>query len=85
MTESGIPMDLTGWWAAMVPTGDAAAGHRPDQQVVRADGVDGRNQEIPQQLRRRSEHRVRRRSAKQFLKDIKDWGDYVRMAKIPQI
>src|SRR4029453_9522752 len=21
MTESGVPMDLTGWWAAMVPTG----------------------------------------------------------------
>jgi tripartite-type tricarboxylate transporter receptor subunit TctC len=84
MTESGVPMDLTGWWAAMVPSGTP----KPivDQvnqwfaEIVKTDetkkflnGFGGdpfiNTPEAAQQL---------------FLKAIKDWGDYVRMAKIPQ-
>ena len=41
----------------------AEAGRRPDQQVVRADRVDGRDQEVPQQLRRRSVHQHARAGA----------------------
>jgi tripartite-type tricarboxylate transporter receptor subunit TctC len=48
MTEIGIPMDLTGWWAAMVPTGT------PKPAIDK----------------------------KLFLTAIKEWGDYIRLAKI---
>jgi tripartite-type tricarboxylate transporter receptor subunit TctC len=82
MTESGIKMDLTGWWAAMVPTGTP----QPviDQinkwfvQIVSSDdtkkflnsfGGDPyiEKPEVAQ---------------KRFIQDIKSWGDYVKMAKI---
>jgi len=82
MTEVGIPMDLTGWWAAMVPAGTP----KPviDQinkwfvQIVSSDdtkkflnsfGGDP-NIQTPEEAQ------------KVFLQDIKNWGDYVRMAKI---
>jgi len=82
MTEVGIPMDLTGWWAAMVPAGTP----KPviDQinkwfvQIVSSDdtkkflnsfGGDP-NIQTPDEAQ------------KVFLQDIKNWGDYVRMAKI---
>jgi tripartite-type tricarboxylate transporter receptor subunit TctC len=82
MTESGVPMDLTGWWAAMLPAGTP----RPiiDQvhawftEMVKTDetkkflnGFGGdpfiNTPDAAQAL---------------FLKAIKDWGDYVRIAKI---
>jgi tripartite-type tricarboxylate transporter receptor subunit TctC len=82
MTESGVPMDLTGWWAAMLPAGTP----RPiiDQvnkwftEIVKTDetrkflnsfGGDPfiNTPETAQEL---------------FLKSIRDWGDYVRLAKI---
>jgi tripartite-type tricarboxylate transporter receptor subunit TctC len=82
MTESGVPLDLTGWWAAMLPSGTP----KPivDQvnqwfaEIVKTDetkkflnGFGGdpfiNTPEAAQQL---------------FLKAIKDWGDYVRIAKI---
>ena len=82
MTESGVPVDLTGWWAAMLPSGTP----KPivDQvnqwfaEIVKTDetkkflnGFGGdpfiNTPEAAQEL---------------FLKAIKDWGDYVRIAKI---
>jgi tripartite-type tricarboxylate transporter receptor subunit TctC len=82
MTESGVPMDLTGWWAAMLPAGTP----RPiiDQvnkwftEIVKTDetkkflnsfGGDPfiNTPDVAQEL---------------FLKSIRDWGDYVRLAKI---
>jgi tripartite-type tricarboxylate transporter receptor subunit TctC len=82
MTESGVPMDLTGWWAAMVP----AATPKPIvtkinqwfTQIVKTDeskkflnsfGGDPFiiSPEEGQAL---------------FLKTIQDWGEYVRIAKI---
>jgi tripartite-type tricarboxylate transporter receptor subunit TctC len=82
MTESGVPMDLTGWWAAMVP----AATPKPIvmkinewfTQIVKTDeskkflnsfGGDPFiiSPEEGQAL---------------FLKSIKEWGEYVRIAKI---
>jgi tripartite-type tricarboxylate transporter receptor subunit TctC len=82
MTESGVPMDLTGWWAAMLPSGTP----RPviDQvnewfsAIVKTDetkkflnsfGGDPfiNTPDTAQAL---------------FLKAIKDWGDYVKLARI---
>ncbi len=82
MTENGVPMDLTGWWAAMLPTG--APKLIVDQvnawftQIVKSDetkkflnsfGGDPfvNTPEAAQAL---------------FLKAIKDWGDYVKLARI---
>ncbi len=82
MTEAGVPMDLTGWWAAMLPSGTPKPiVDKVNQwfaEIVKADetkkflnGFGGdpfiNTPEAGQEL---------------FLKAIKDWGDYVRMAKI---
>jgi tripartite-type tricarboxylate transporter receptor subunit TctC len=82
MTESGVPMDLTGWWAAMLP----AATPRPI--------IDKVNEWFTQIVRSEESRRflnsfggdpfVNSPDAAQdlFLKSIKDWGDYVRIARI---
>jgi tripartite-type tricarboxylate transporter receptor subunit TctC len=82
MTESGVPMDLTGWWAAMLPMGTPnAVLDKVNQwftEIVKTDetrkflnGFGGdpfiNTPEAGQAL---------------FLKAIKDWGEYVRIAKI---
>jgi tripartite-type tricarboxylate transporter receptor subunit TctC len=82
MTESGVPMDLTGWWAAMVPAGTpkpiVTKINQWFTQIVKTDeskkflnnyGGDPFiiSPEEGQAL---------------FLKAIKDWGEYVRIAKI---
>lgn len=85
MTESGIKMDLTGWWAAMVPTGTPKPVidqiHRWFVEMVSAEdtkkflnsfGGDP-NIQSPEEAHKR------------FIQDIKDWGDYVRLAKIPPL
>jgi tripartite-type tricarboxylate transporter receptor subunit TctC len=82
MTEAGIKMDLTGWWAAMVPTGTP----QPviDQinkwfvQIVSSDDAKKFLNSFggdPYIEKPDVAH-------KRFIQDIKDWGDYVRMAKI---
>jgi tripartite-type tricarboxylate transporter receptor subunit TctC len=82
MTESGIPMDLTGWWAAMVP----ADTPKPV--------VDKINQWFTQIVSSEETKKflnsfggdpfINKPEAAQalFLKAIKDWGDNIRMAKI---
>ena len=82
MTESGIPMDLTGWWAAMLPAGTPklilTKVNQWFTQIVKTDetkkflnsyGGDPFiiSPEEGQTL---------------FEKTIKDWGEYVRIAKI---
>src|SRR5262249_12507505 len=82
MTESGVPMDLTGWWAAMLPAGTAMPiidqVNKWFTEIVKTDetrkflkdfGGDPfiNTPEVAQAL---------------FLKSIKDWGEYVRIAKI---
>ena len=82
MTELGVPMDLTGWWAAMVPAGTP----KPvidrinqwfTQMVSSPEGKSFLNKfggdpliltpEAGQQL---------------LLKSIEEWGEYIRLAKI---
>lgn len=85
MTESGIKMDLTGWWAAMVPTGTPQpvidqinswftqiVSSEESKKFLNSFGGDPHIQPPVE-------------AQKRFLQDIKDWGDYVRMAKIPPL
>jgi tripartite-type tricarboxylate transporter receptor subunit TctC len=82
MTELGIPMDLTGWWAAMVPTGTP----RPvvDQinkwfvQMVSTDETKAFLNKFGGDPYINTPDKAQA----MFLQAIKDWGDYIRMAKI---
>jgi tripartite-type tricarboxylate transporter receptor subunit TctC len=84
MTELGYPMDLRGWWAGLVPTGTP----KPV--------VDKLNEWISQIVASEdgkkflatiaSDPWVSKSGEAQtfFLEEIKQWGDYVRIAKIEQ-
>ena len=82
MTESGIPMDLTGWFAAMVPI----ATPRPviDQinawfrQIVATDEAKIFFNKLGGDPWIASPDEAQAR----LLKDVKEWGEYVRLAKI---
>ena len=84
MQEVGVPMDLTGWWAVMVPTGTPQpvidqlhqwfvqiVGSPATKEFLNKFGGDPLI-ETPAQAQAR------------FLKDIDAWGEYVRLAKLPQ-
>jgi tripartite-type tricarboxylate transporter receptor subunit TctC len=82
MTELGIPMDLTGWWAAMVPAGTP----KPV--------VDQINKWFVQMVSSAETKAFLNKfggdpyintpdkAQEMFLKAIKEWGEYIRMAKI---
>ena len=82
MSESGIPMDLLGWFAAMVPAGTP----RPVIAQINAwfnqiNSTDDAKKFLNSiggdpWITTPDEGQAR------FLKDIKDWGDYVRTANI---
>ena len=82
MTEVGIPMDLMGWFAAMVPAGTP----RPivDQinawfrQVIATDETKAFLNKFGGDPWAASVDEAQGR----LLKDVKDWGDYARLAKI---
>jgi tripartite-type tricarboxylate transporter receptor subunit TctC len=82
MTESGIPMDLSLWWGVMVPTGtpkpiidrinqwfSQIVSTEETKKFLNASGADPMIN-TPE------------RSQEMFEAAIKQWGDYVRMAKI---
>lgn len=82
MTESGIPMDLTGWWAAMVPAGTPKAavdtinkwfvqivGTEETKKFLNSFGGDPYI-DTPEKAQAR------------FLADIRNWGGYVKLARI---
>ena len=83
MTELGYPMDLMGWFAAMVPS----ATPRPivDQlntwfnQIVATDETKSFLNRIASDP---LDHHARRRRRRCSCEQIKDWGDYVRLANI---
>ena len=82
MSEQGIKMDVTGWWAAMVPQGTpkpvveqinkwfAEVGKQEDTRKFLAQFGGDPLAETPDVAQAR------------LLKDIKDWADYVKLAKI---
>jgi tripartite-type tricarboxylate transporter receptor subunit TctC len=82
MTEQGVPMDVTGWWAAMVPSGTPRAvideinkwfvqvvGSEETKQFLAQFGGDPLI-ETPEAAQAR------------LLKDIGGWAEWVRIAKI---
>jgi tripartite-type tricarboxylate transporter receptor subunit TctC len=82
MTELGIPMDLMGWFSAMVPMGTPrpvvdqingwfrqVVGTEETKTFLNKFGGDPWNATVDEAQAR-------------LLKDIKDWGDYARLAKI---
>jgi len=82
MGEQGIPMDLTGWWAAMVPTGTPRpaidALHKWFSEVVaQADTKKFLNNLGGDQFSITPDE-----AQALFLKDIENWKDYVRVAKL---
>jgi tripartite-type tricarboxylate transporter receptor subunit TctC len=82
MAESGVPMDLTGWWAAMLPAG-------APKPVV-----DKVNQWFSEIVKTEETKmflnsfggdpfiNTPETAHELFLKSINDWGNYVRIAKI---
>jgi tripartite-type tricarboxylate transporter receptor subunit TctC len=82
MTEIGIPMDLTGWWAAMVPTGTPKPViDRINQWFVQMVSSD----ETKAFLNRFGGDpfiNTPEKAQELFEKAIKDWGEYVRLARI---
>ncbi len=82
MTESGYPMDLRGWWAGLVPTGTP----KPVVDKLNA----WISQIVASEEGRKffaniaSDVWVSKPDEAQayFLQQIKDWGDYARIAKI---
>jgi tripartite-type tricarboxylate transporter receptor subunit TctC len=82
MAESGVPMDLTGWWAAMVPTGTPQPVidqiHKWFVEIVSSDETRAFLNKFGGDPNIMSPAEAQ----KVFLEDIKNWGDYVKMAKI---
>ncbi len=82
MTEQGIPMDVSGWWAAMVPSATPAATiGKLNQWFRQVVGSEETKQFLGQfggepLIETPEAARVR------LLKDIKDWADWVKLAKI---
>lgn len=82
MTELGVPMDLTGWWAAMLPAGAPKPVvdtiHKWFVQMVSTP----QTKAFLNKFGGDPYVDTPENAQKRFLKDIKEWGDYVRLAKI---
>jgi tripartite-type tricarboxylate transporter receptor subunit TctC len=82
MTEVGIPMDLTGWWAAMLPAGTP----KPVIEKIHAWFVQVVSSEETKKFLNSFGGDPYINSPEQgqamIERDVKAWGDYVRMAKI---
>ena len=82
MTESGIPMDLTGWWAAMLPAGTP----KPVIDKIHAWFVQVVSSEETKKFLNSFGGDPYINSPEQgqamIERDVKAWGEYVRMAKI---
>ena len=60
----------------------AEADRRADPQVVRPGGRPGRHQEVPRAVRRGRAGADAGRRPGEMMKDVKDWGENVKLAKI---
>jgi tripartite-type tricarboxylate transporter receptor subunit TctC len=82
MTELGIPMDLTGWWAAMVRTGTPKPVidkiHQWFVQIVSSDETKA----FLNKFGGDPFINTPEKGQAMFETAIKEWGEYVRMAKI---
>jgi tripartite-type tricarboxylate transporter receptor subunit TctC len=82
MTELGIPMDLTGWWAAMVPTGTP----KPVVDTINKWFVEivssAETKTFLNKFGGDPYINTPEKAQELFLKAIEDWGDHIRLAKI---
>jgi tripartite-type tricarboxylate transporter receptor subunit TctC len=82
MTELGIPMDLTGWWAAMLPTGTPEPVidqvHKWFVQMVSSDETKA----FLNKFGGDPYINTPQKAQEKFEAAIKEWGEYVRIAKI---
>ena len=82
MAELGIPMDLTGWWAAMVPTGTP----KPVVDKIHQWFVQMVSSEDTKKFLNSfgGDPYINSPEDGQAMleRDVKSWGDYVRLAKI---
>ncbi len=82
MTEVGVPMDLTGWWAAIVPTGTpkpvADTIHKWFVDIVSTDETKA----FLNKFGGDPFINTPEKAQEMFETAIKEWGEYVRMAKI---
>jgi len=85
MKESGVPMDLNLWWGVMVPIGTP----RPIIDKINGWFTEIVSSEDTKKFLALSgaEPMIRTPDEAQamFQKAIKEWGDYARIAKLPQI
>jgi tripartite-type tricarboxylate transporter receptor subunit TctC len=82
MAESGVPMDLTGWWAAMLP---ASTPKPVIDKVNQWFGEIVKTEETKKFLNSFGGDpfiNTPEVAHELFLKSINDWGNYVRIAKI---
>ena len=83
MAERGVRMALTGWWAAMLPAGAPKPVidtiHNWFVQIVGTPETKAFLNKFGGDPYIDSVDNAQQR----FLKDIKEWGGYVRLAKIP--
>jgi tripartite-type tricarboxylate transporter receptor subunit TctC len=85
MKESGIPMDLSLWWGVMVPS----ATPRPiidkiNQWFTQIVSTEETKKFLNEAGGADPMIRTPDQAQEMFQKAIKEWGEYVRMAKIPQ-
>jgi tripartite-type tricarboxylate transporter receptor subunit TctC len=82
MTEIGIPMDLTGWWAAIVPAATPRPAvdkiHQWFVQIVSSDETKAFLNKFGGDPYINTPDKAQ----EMFLQAIKEWGEYVRIAKI---
>ena len=82
MTEVGIPMDLTGWWAAMVPAGTPKPVieqiNKWFVQIVSADDT----KKFLNSFGGDPYINTPEKAQEMFLRDVKNWGEHVKLAKI---
>jgi tripartite-type tricarboxylate transporter receptor subunit TctC len=82
MTELGIAMDLTGWWAAMVPAATPKPVvdkiHQWFVQIVSSDET----KKFLNSFGGDPYINTPEQAQAMFERDVKAWGDYVRLAKI---
>jgi len=82
MAEQGVPMDLTGWWAAMVPAGTPKpVVDRINQWFVQMVGS-AETKKFLNSFGGDPYISTPEAAQQHLLKSIQDWGEYVRVAKI---
>jgi tripartite-type tricarboxylate transporter receptor subunit TctC len=82
MTESGVPMDLVGWFAAMVPTGTPKAIIDQFNKWFNEANATDESRKFLNSIGGDPWITTPEEGHARLLKDIQDWGEYTRAANI---